>query len=233
MSRIIYNTVNKEYNKYKSNENKNYSINIITATYKLLLDIIDDKYDDEFNDFYIKYMVLQKENNPLLKFDNVNDFINNICLNYKINEEKYYTKLNIFLIDIVNINEKLKKEEEEQEKIELLKNKKEIEEENNKQSKTIAKKVEKEVGDKKKKKKPISATVKKLVWNINIGEEIGKSKCMCCNSTDITQMSFNCGHIIAEANGGETIVSNLKPICQNCNSSMGTKNMNDFMKSLK
>ena len=62
---------------------------------------------------------------------------------------------------------------------------------------------------------------------------IGKAKCMCCNSTDITQMSFNCGHIIAEANGGNTIVSNLKPICQNCNSSMGTKNMNEFIISLK
>ena len=37
-------------------------------------------------------------------------------------------------------------------------------------------------------------------------------------------MSFHCGHIIAEAKGGETIVSNLKPICQNCNSSMGTTN---------
>jgi len=86
---------------------------------------------------------------------------------------------------------------------------------------------------KKKKKKPISATIKRLVWNTNIGEDIGKSKCMCCKSTDITQMSFNCGHILAEANGGDTIVSNLKPICQNCNSSMGTKNMEDFMKSLK
>jgi hypothetical protein len=85
----------------------------------------------------------------------------------------------------------------------------------------------------KKKKKPISATIKKLVWNTHIGEEIGKSKCLCCNVTDITQMSFNCGHVIAEANGGDTIVSNLKPICQNCNSSMGTKNMNDFMNSLK
>jgi len=86
---------------------------------------------------------------------------------------------------------------------------------------------------KKKKKKPIAATIKRLVWNTNIGEDIGKSKCMCCNSTDITQMSFNCGHIVAEANGGDTIVSNLKPICQNCNSSMGTKNMENFMKSLK
>jgi 5-methylcytosine-specific restriction endonuclease McrA len=85
----------------------------------------------------------------------------------------------------------------------------------------------------KKKKKAIPATIKRLVWNTNIGEMIGKSKCLCCNSTDITQMSFNCGHIVAEANGGDTIVSNLKPICQNCNSSMGTKNMEEFMKSLK
>ena len=83
------------------------------------------------------------------------------------------------------------------------------------------------------KKKTIPSTVKKLVWNTNIGEEIGKTKCLCCKSTDITQMSFNCGHIIAEVNGGNTIVSNLKPICQNCNSSMGTKNMNEFMLSLK
>jgi hypothetical protein len=83
------------------------------------------------------------------------------------------------------------------------------------------------------KKKPISAAIKRLVWNANIGENIGKAKCLCCKVTDITQMSFNCGHIIAEANGGELIVSNLKPICQNCNSSMGTQNMNEFMKSFK
>lgn len=86
--------------------------------------------------------------------------------------------------------------------------------------------------NKKIKKKSIPAVVKRLVWNNWIGEEIGKSKCLCCKITDITQLSFNCGHIIAEKNGGETIVSNLKPICQNCNSSMGTKNMNDFIKSL-
>jgi hypothetical protein len=82
-------------------------------------------------------------------------------------------------------------------------------------------------------KKKISATLKRLVWNTNIGEEIGKTKCLCCKSTDISQMSFHCGHVIAEANGGELIVSNLKPICQNCNSSMGTKNMNDFMDTFK
>ena len=84
----------------------------------------------------------------------------------------------------------------------------------------------------KKKKKPISSTIKRLVWNTHIGEEIGKAKCLCCKITDITQLSFNCGHIVAESNGGELIVSNLMPICQNCNSSMGTKNMNEFMKTL-
>ena len=93
----------------------------------------------------------------------------------------------------------------------------------------IQKEKEKEK-EKKKKKKPIPATIKRLVWNTHIGEEIGKAKCLCCKITDITQLSFNCGHIIAEYNGGQLIVSNLKPICQNCNSSMGTKDMNEFMK---
>jgi hypothetical protein len=39
------------------------------------------------------------------------------------------------------------------------------------------------------KKKPISAAIKRLVWNANIGENIGKAKCLCCKVTDITQMS--------------------------------------------
>jgi 5-methylcytosine-specific restriction endonuclease McrA len=82
------------------------------------------------------------------------------------------------------------------------------------------------------KKTKITSTTKRLVWNKWIGEEIGKSKCLCCKVTYITQMSFNCGHIIAEVNGGETNVSNLRPICQNCNSSMGITNMDDFMKTL-
>ena len=84
----------------------------------------------------------------------------------------------------------------------------------------------------KKRKQSISATIKRLVWNTHIGEEIGKTKCLCCKVTDITQLSFNCGHIIAEANNGKIIVSNLKPICSHCNSSMGTKNMDDFMATL-
>jgi hypothetical protein len=81
------------------------------------------------------------------------------------------------------------------------------------------------------KKKSISLVLKKKVWDKYIGLEISKSKCLCCNITNIIQMSFHCGHIIAESKGGETNLSNLKPICQNCNLSMGSQNMNDFMKT--
>jgi hypothetical protein len=82
---------------------------------------------------------------------------------------------------------------------------------------------------KKIKKKFIPITLKKLVWNNYIGEEIGKAKCLCCKLTDITQLSFNCGHIIPESKGGELKQNNLKPICQSCNSSMGTMNMHDYI----
>ena len=82
-------------------------------------------------------------------------------------------------------------------------------------------------------KKFISATMKRKVWDEHIGKKIGEAKCLCCKITDITQLSFHCGHVIPECKGGELILSNLRPICQNCNLSMGTKNMDDFIKSFE
>jgi len=83
---------------------------------------------------------------------------------------------------------------------------------------------------KKYKKKSIPLTLKRIVWNKWIGEEVGKAKCSCCKLTEITQLSFNCGHILAESKGGELKMDNLKPICQSCNSSMGSMNMDEYMK---
>ena len=80
-------------------------------------------------------------------------------------------------------------------------------------------------------KKSIPSAVKRLVWNNTFGEETGRSPCYCCRVTPITQLSFHCGHIVAEANGGEATVDNLRPICQNCNSSMGTTNMDEFIRT--
>ena len=42
--------------------------------------------------------------------------------------------------------------------------------------------------------------------------------------------AWECGHIISEANGGNLDTDNLKPICSGCNKSMGSKNMDDYMK---
>ena len=79
------------------------------------------------------------------------------------------------------------------------------------------------------KKKTISHLLKRRVWAEHVGEEVGKTKCMCCSLTDITQLTFVCGHVVAERAGGPTAVDNLLPICHACNSSMGTQNMYEFM----
>ncbi len=80
------------------------------------------------------------------------------------------------------------------------------------------------------KKKSIPLILKRNVWNKHIGEAIGKTLCLCCKLTEITQLNFSCGHIISEFNDGKLKLDNLKPICVSCNSSMGTKNMDDFIK---
>lgn len=79
------------------------------------------------------------------------------------------------------------------------------------------------------KKQPIPITVKRLVWNKHIGEYRGKGLCFCCRVTEISQMNFSCGHVIAECHGGQLTIPNLRPICHNCNSCMGPTNMFDFI----
>jgi hypothetical protein len=115
MSRIIYDTVYKCYIQYKNNKNTYSFIYTVTETYKLLLEIIDNKTDDEFNEFYIKYIskfqlkryYFARLLNPYKEcnfnsFENVNDFIDKTCSSScKVNEENYYKELNIFLTEIL------------------------------------------------------------------------------------------------------------------------------------
>ncbi len=79
------------------------------------------------------------------------------------------------------------------------------------------------------KRKNISITLKRRVWDTYIGRYIGIAKCLCCNLTEIDQLNFNCGHVISHYDGGDISIDNLRPICQSCNSSMGSMNMNDFI----
>lgn len=80
-------------------------------------------------------------------------------------------------------------------------------------------------------KKQIPKKIRQLVWNKYIGEKLGSGLCQCCKITEISQMSFHCGHITSEKNGGDMTLNNLLPICALCNSSMGSINMWDFIKT--
>lgn len=81
---------------------------------------------------------------------------------------------------------------------------------------------------KKRRKQTIPKALKIAVWKKCVGMEVGTTFCSVCGTNTISQMDFQCGHIIAEAEGGETILSNLQPICSKCNQSMGKKNLNSF-----
>ena len=78
-------------------------------------------------------------------------------------------------------------------------------------------------------RKSIPKPLKQQLWDKYFGKEKGVAKCSCCNHNEIRQDSFHAGHIVSVKNGGNNTLDNLKPICQTCNSSMKTKNMNDFI----
>jgi len=79
-------------------------------------------------------------------------------------------------------------------------------------------------------KKAIPKALKSSVWITYIGKDVGAVPCPCCNVHEITQLAFDCGHIVAEARGGTTTLDNLRPICSKCNKSMQAMSMVEFKK---
>ena len=78
------------------------------------------------------------------------------------------------------------------------------------------------------KKKSIPLVLKRRLWDKYFGEQNGIALCPCCKLTQISTFSFHCGHIISEKMGGLLVLDNLIPLCQSCNSSMGTKSYDEF-----
>ena len=76
---------------------------------------------------------------------------------------------------------------------------------------------------KKYKKKKIPKALKQQVWLETYGKRF-ENKCYIdwCNNP-INCFTFDCGHNIPESKGGKTEISNLKPICRNCNLGMGNQ----------
>ena len=78
-------------------------------------------------------------------------------------------------------------------------------------------------------KQKIPKKIKVDSWDKWIGEEYGVFNCLCCDRIKIKQSTFHGGHFKSEKNGGKINVNNIIPICSGCNSSMGSKNMNDYL----
>jgi 5-methylcytosine-specific restriction endonuclease McrA len=83
--------------------------------------------------------------------------------------------------------------------------------------------------EKPKKKESIPAAIKTLVWNKWVGEKEAEAGCYACRVTTISMRHFIAGHIVSEKHGGKCTIDNLRPICQPCNLSMGTMNMNEYI----
>lgn len=83
--------------------------------------------------------------------------------------------------------------------------------------------------EKKTKKKTIPKALRMKLWESTIGDKI-TGNCYCC-TRQIKIDNFDAGHIIAEANGGQTTIENLKVICKPCNLSCGVQNLEEFKKT--
>jgi len=71
-------------------------------------------------------------------------------------------------------------------------------------------------------KKKIPKALREQVWRVYCGETFNKK----CNvnwcENIITPFTFETGHNIPESKGGTLDIDNLRPICSNCNKSMGS-----------
>jgi hypothetical protein len=69
--------------------------------------------------------------------------------------------------------------------------------------------------------------VKDTVWSKYIGANKAEGKCYVCGRI-IHITEFDLGHNKAVSRGGGNNISNLRPICRTCNSSMGTTSIETF-----
>ena len=76
-------------------------------------------------------------------------------------------------------------------------------------------------------RKAISKKDRLDVWNFYIGAAYGLHQCLlcCAKILDKGSSDWHCGHVISHADGGSSSVSNLRPICTDCNYAMGKTDM--------
>lgn len=80
--------------------------------------------------------------------------------------------------------------------------------------------------DKSKRRENIPKKIRDDVWLKFHGKHMNGS-CYVCEGK-IDYMAWECGHIIADAEGGRTEINNLVTLCKACNRSMGKRNLNEY-----
>ena len=75
----------------------------------------------------------------------------------------------------------------------------------------------------------IRKSVKSSVWDEFVGKDKRRALCICCCDREIEMNTCVYGHIVSEKDGGEANNTNLLPICAQCNGSMGTQNMGEYV----
>jgi hypothetical protein len=74
------------------------------------------------------------------------------------------------------------------------------------------------------KRKNIPSKVREDVWKKCCDSKSKVGTCFVCNQ-EITDKTFECGHITSVKEGGSDSIHNLMAICKLCNMSMGTMNL--------
>ena len=85
--------------------------------------------------------------------------------------------------------------------------------------------------DGKNKREAVTAKDRKEVWKIEF-QAATQGKCpVGCGVVLVRdeKNGWDCGHVVSHKNGGREDVSNLRPICKNCNGKMGTANWADYV----
>jgi hypothetical protein len=76
-------------------------------------------------------------------------------------------------------------------------------------------------------RKAIPKKIREAVWIKQFGETT-HGNCYCCKEKITALGTWHVGHIIAQSNGGNDKVDNLRAVCLPCNLAMGTENMEVF-----
>lgn len=81
------------------------------------------------------------------------------------------------------------------------------------------------------KRKVLNKVMRQKIWCRYYGRNMD-GICKCCRMNKISVMDYDAGHILAHKEGGSSYINNFVPICRPCNQSMGTENMNAFLKKM-